>query len=120
VILKLAVAIIAALALIGVLRKWNAPPNDPSYRVPSWWVWGESWWRGYRATIGIGAAAVAVIAAATLLPSLLLVWFAAVVALFTLMLTLFLFNWPKYLVPPALREGRGILGDWLAARRTPV
>jgi hypothetical protein len=108
---------LVVLALGSLARKWHAPEEHPSNRMPPYWVWGESWWRGVRrgrlpARIGglfIAAAAVF----SSLAPYLGL---AVLVFSLPLMATTFLFNWPKAVVPPPFRQERGVLKESLSDR----
>jgi len=97
-----------------LFRVWKAPSEDRSYQRPAWWLWSERSWRGYRR--GVLAAAL-VIFSFTLALTLrgaagLYAGLAGMFVFFPLMVTIALFNWPKFLVPPASRGDAGLVSEW--------
>jgi hypothetical protein len=110
--------LLAIVTAVGVAKRWNAPAGHWSYNQPTWWVWGERSWRGYRRTV-LPAALILVFGAIALtLPTPIGVYFgvAALFLLFPLALAIVLFNWPKWMVPPPSRTEPGALFD---SPRTP-
>ena len=115
------------LALLGLLglpqlpRLWRHETNFYD-RVPGWWGWGASGWLAWTRSITAGALGgyaaillglylffvspllklsrqVDLVVIWVLLPTLLVCFF--------LMCTIFLFNVPKFLIPPHLRHQHG-------------
>jgi hypothetical protein len=97
-------------------------------RPPAIWPYGDALWRGWVRALPSGAAG---FTPGTTL-GLYLLWgpddlhaAAAVVFLglagaalsFALMVTVALFNWPRFVVPPHLREQPGAVTEWIAGSR---
>jgi hypothetical protein len=85
--------------------------------MPTYWIWGDSSWRGLRRarlpiTVGFLSLATGVIVPALILP----LGIAAFAVGLPLAITTFLFNWPKIIVPPALRSEEGVLDTGRVAR----
>lgn len=101
---------LTGLAFFALVKRWNAPPEHWSHEKPAYWLWGESWWRGYRRLLlpaGIGAFSLAI--AGTFPSVAVYVGTAGLAFAIPLMLTTFFLNWPKLLVPPAFRNDQGVL-----------
>jgi hypothetical protein len=103
-------------------------------RPQSWWPYGDAVWRAWIRAMPLGwlAACTLVLALVTapLVPSgdayplgfARPLWYTAPVLLvflgsLLLMLTVALFNTPKWPVPPHLRAQRGALAEWWSRRR---
>jgi hypothetical protein len=115
------------LCVRGVRVAWRAPMRVFAEPFP-WWVWGAALWRGYvRAMVAVGTTFVV-----DLLALMVLIWapggdviVIAIVPLlvvslavgFGLMITIVLFNRPRRLVPPYLRDQPGAVGEWLESWR---
>jgi hypothetical protein len=115
------------LCLRGVRSIWREPVRLFAEPFP-WWVWGAPLWRGYvRGMVAVGATFVT-----DLVAVMALIWLpggdAVVIAVvpllvgslavgFVLMLTIVLFNRPRRLVPPYLRDQPGAVAEWLGAWR---
>ncbi len=100
--------------------------------VPSWWPWGGALWRGYVRAMPTGVIGTIVLLAVftalalvgeqpsgpfvrpywVVVPSLVALGLAGAV-----MLGVVLFNRPKAVVPPHLRDQPGALGEWTGALR---
>lgn len=109
-------------ALIGFVRggfKAITPPE----RVPTWWPFSEATWRGQRRATyivlpGSGAFIVtcwlAIASSRGMLTAVVpIVGAGMVLLLFGLFMSIVLFNWPKSVVPPAMRGDRGAIDVWL-------
>ena len=87
-----------------------------------WWVWGDALWRAFARIVPISifamsAATLALLASAVSVPSVA-TWLAFVaVFLAGLAAAITLFNQPKFLVPPHLRQEPGALEEWYRALR---
>jgi hypothetical protein len=101
----------AVLSVVGVALRWQAPPEHWTYRRAQWFPYGESLWQGYRRAALPAALIFVCIALALTLPTSVGVYFALAVFVVNLPLALaiILFNRPKFLVPPACRDQRGVL-----------
>jgi hypothetical protein len=106
---------------------WEKP--SPVFDQPlAWWVWGEALWRAYVRVLPVGSAVFAVLMVA-LVPAIYgiggdagLVISVAVAVLdlaawVVLMATIALFNRPRSLVPPHLRQQPGAVAEWRDAWR---
>ena len=96
-------------ALVLTVKRWHEGEDHPSNRMPPYWGWGDSWWRGFRRArvpllvMGLG------LLAATAFPTLTIpVGLATLFVLMPLSASVFLFNWPKAIVPPPFRSERGV------------
>jgi hypothetical protein len=110
-LLVIATWLLAIAAIIGVIKRWRAPPTHWSYEKPAWWAWGEVSWRGSRRSILLAALILVCFAVALTLPSSIGVYFGlmAFFLFFPLGIAIILFNRPKALVPPSSRSDRGVL-----------
>lgn len=107
--LFIAIWLFALIVLIGLIRRWNAPSDHWSGRMPPYWIWGDSWWRGLRRARLPVTAGVLGLATGGIVPSLMLsLGLAAFAVALPLAITTFLFNWPKVIVPPAFRSEEGV------------
>jgi hypothetical protein len=125
--MTLGALVFVPLCLRGVRLMWREPMRVFAEPFP-WWVWGAPLWRGYvRGLVTVGATFVI-----DLIAVLALVWLpggdAVVIAVapvllgsiavgFVLAVTIVLFNRPRRLVPPYLRDQPGAVSDWLASWR---
>jgi hypothetical protein len=114
------------LCVRGVRAMWRGPVRLFAEPFP-WWVWGAPLWRAYvRGMVAVGTTFVV-----DLLAVMVLIWapdadavlVAAVSVLvlslavgFLLMLTVALFNRPRAVVPPYLRDQPGALAEWFGGR----
>ncbi len=121
---------IAAFASAQIPKIWR---NQTIFgdRSPGWWLWGDALWRGWRRAfiagiiagwilILIGLTGDVLTATGLIAPPAPL-WFTvpALVLFFGavgLTVSIMLFNWPKFLVPPDLRREPGATQEWLANR----
>ena len=136
--------VVATIALgAGSILAWSQAPKLWRHetriwdgRAPSWWLWGEALFRGWVRSLVIGTAAgtAMVFALGVMLvvqPDLdnpqssqesqlevvaigvaLGVWILLTLMLFSVIL----FNRPKFVVPPHLRNERGAIQLWLNKR----
>jgi hypothetical protein len=113
-VLYVAVAVLAVMLLAASVRlakHWSAPRTDSYWKQMRGWPWSEAaWLAACRSTIATFAAGLFLILSAVR-PIRPFAASACVVAL-ALSASTFLFNRPKWLVPPHLREGPG----WFASR----
>lgn len=117
--LVLALAAVAALGTFGLLRGWRLPATSDYYRPRPFWPWGEPAWYGFRRTELIGQLFIVALLLDALFPNLIVVWgIAGFFVLIPLGLTIFFFNWPRILVPPALREQPGFFAHLRRRWRT--
>jgi len=119
-------------ALLGGLA-WYLPgiwrhTNRRLDGQPDFWPYGELAWRGFArcivpvwvvAVLGYGFIVFVVLAGRAAVPD----WFAqafviCAVAILLITVSVFLFNWPKLVVPPSLRSGPGVLEGLFARRRS--
>lgn len=113
-------ALLGLVALPQIPRLWR---HETTFydRVPSWWAGGERGWSAWVRTLPVGACLaylailmglyLAVISPALKLSrqvDLIAIWVFLVVffTIFAVMCSVFLFNWPKFLVPKHLREDK--------------
>ena len=126
------------LGLIGLLALPQLPKiwfHRTSFydRAPGWWGWGEAGWQGWlRSTPVLASLAYAgllmgiyigILSPALHLPrtvDLVAIWLFLAVFFGGLLLacTIFVANFPAFLVPPHLRSQEGMLKTWLSGRRT--
>jgi len=118
----------------GLLLALTALPNvwrgrSPAPKVPAYWLWGDPLYRGgIRAVPSIMIALLIVALSAAAVPfnqrGIVGVWFlftlfiAAIVAVL-MVLSVIMFNWPTFLVPPSMRGEPGAIQESLHARRQP-
>lgn len=104
-----------ALALVLTVKRWHEPEEHPSYRMPPYWIWGDSSWRGFRRTRVPVLVLGFCLLAASLFPGLTIpVGFAVLLVLMPLVASVFLFNWPKGIVPPPFRTEKGVVANYFA------
>jgi hypothetical protein len=102
--------IAGAAGLVEVWRTWREGRDDPARRMPTYWPFGEQWWRGYhRGVLPIDLAILALAAAGTFAGAELVFGALALFVFLPLFFTIFLFNRPKLLVPPAARDEHGVI-----------
>jgi len=121
-LLIFAVAILGGAIIHG--SRWNASPDDPVYSVPDGWPWKEGTWYLWRRTlvplvlsgVAIGAGAVA---PERWVVGVAVVFFGVALPLFV---SIALFNRPRLLVPPGLRDRPGLIARrrWVASGRGRV
>ena len=118
----------------GLLLGLTALPDvwrgqSPALKVPAYWLWGDPLYRGgIRAVPSIMIALLLVALGAAAVPfnqrGIVGDWFfftlfiAAIVAVL-MVLSVIMFNWPTFLVPPSMRGERGAIQESLHARRHP-
>jgi hypothetical protein len=110
--------LLSAFLVFALFATWNAPHDHRSVAQPGWWVWGERSWRGYRRAQVAWVLVMLSFALILTVPSpagpvLGLGGFGlAVVSLVTIVL----FNQPKWMVPPAMRTDTGLIHGWRRKR----
>jgi hypothetical protein len=115
------------LALTALPDVWRG--RGPALKVPAYWLWGDPLYRGgIRAVPSIMITLLFVALGAAAVPfnqrGIVGDWFfftlfiAAIVALL-MVLSVIMFNWPTFLVPPSMRGERGAIQESLHARRQP-
>ncbi len=116
--------VFALFALANVPRYWREPywPAEPG----GWWPYGRGLWLGIRRSepviiVGIAMWLAVIFLATPLVPpsggsgafvrpvGYVAAVFGVIAAVVVLTGTIALWNWPKWLVPPKLRNERGIL-----------
>jgi hypothetical protein len=106
---------IAAVAMVGVKRRWRT--SDEDFPPPPRWPGNAVSWRGYRRAMVPAALAFLLFALAATVSSLLVPLFLGAYLALLLAGTTFLFSWPRLLIPPPLREQPSVLWEVLAKRR---
>jgi hypothetical protein len=107
----------SVVVLIALVARWHAPRDHWSNRMPPYWIWGESWWRGLRRARLVITLSVLGLASGGIIPTLMLPLGLTAFAIgVPLALTTFLFNWPRVLVPPALRDEKGVVTEAYQSR----
>jgi hypothetical protein len=102
---------------VGLVRDWKARTEE-ALAQPSYWPWSTDIWFGFRRVTLPGELFFIALTASVAFPGMeipLAIFVAAV--LLPLSLTIFLFNWPRALVPPALRQQDGVFVSYLKRRR---
>jgi hypothetical protein len=118
---------LSILAAVGLVRLWRT--EAVSRRMPSWWPYGGALWRGFTRAMPAGALGFWILIAAIVVGAFVPadetsfglhapVWYVvATVILFVgalvLQATIVLFNQPKFLVPPYMRDEPGALFEWI-------
>lgn len=110
-LLLLGLVAIASIGAVGLVRGWRKEATSSYYRMPSSWPWGEAAWYGFRRTELISELFAIGLIASVVFPDAVLVYGTILGVLILLALTIFLFNWPRRAVPPALREQPGFLAS---------
>lgn len=101
----------AVLGAVGLMRGWRSPIGSDHFRVPAYWPWGDAAWYGFRRTDLVGEVFIVIIAASFAFPRYVAYWSIPVLLLIVLGVAIVLFNWPRILVPHALRDQRGFLAS---------
>jgi ABC-type Fe3+ transport system permease subunit len=125
-IAALVLLIAAVVATLRLPAIWRNQIKDQD-RTQPWWPYGDKAWRGFLRAMPLGIAAAWLICAVVLLGQVLpqrppdsLVWAVPLTTALALvlffMVTTWCWNWPKFLVPPHLRNDPGALSN-LGARR---
>ena len=108
-VLVVALAAASLIGVIGLVKDWRAAPGSTQFRSPSYWPWGSAAWFGFRRTTLVGELGIIAITVILAFPAAALVLGAVTFgALVPLTVTIYLFNAPKILVPPALRADEGV------------
>jgi hypothetical protein len=120
--------VLAVIVLLGtsfIPRYWSHPVEYRPPR-PEWWFFGDAVWRGFlrslpAAVIGAWFLILAtfgiVLSNRKIIDESVPVWLGLGFFLFgVLAITIALFNWPKFLVPPSLRDEPGAVQEWLQHR----
>lgn len=113
-------------------RHWRHQLAALDRPVPSWWPYGGALWRGWiRAAI---VATMYVVVGGPVYfvvnlwgydppwPTGFVTLYTVVVAGFTfvpllLFFSVMLFSWPRFLIPPHLRDQPGAVSEWISGRR---
>jgi polyferredoxin len=118
----------------GLLLAFTVLPDiwrgrSPAQKVPTYWLWGDPLYRGgIRAVPSIMVALLIVALSAAVIPLnqrgivgdwiFFTLFIAAIVALI-MALSVIMFNWPTFLVPPSMRGQRGAIQESLDAQSQP-
>jgi hypothetical protein len=116
------------LASTGLPGLWRGQ-SPMGEKLPAYWLWGRPLYRGgIRALPSIMVALLFVALSAIAIPLnqrgiigdwlFLTLFFASVVAVL-MAVSVIMFNWPTFLVPPSMRGERGSIQESLHARRQP-
>jgi hypothetical protein len=105
-------AIVAVIGARDTVRDWKAGPDDERFAIRSYWPWGTLTWQASRRLTGPFTAIAACLAGNALAPRFEDLYYGAFLAAVVLVLTIALFNRPRYLVPPALRDQVGLFHAW--------
>jgi hypothetical protein len=119
VVLVLAVAGVAVLGAVGLIRGWRSALNSHYYRVPSLWPWGDAAWYAFRRTDVVGEMYVICVAVALAFPSHVDYWGFALLLLLVAGLSVFLFSRPRWLIPPPLRDQPAFVSALRSRSRGP-
>jgi hypothetical protein len=103
--------------------------RSPAQKVPTYWLWGDPLYRGgIRAVPSIIIALLIVALSAAVIPLnqrgivgdwiFFMLFIAAIVAV-VMALSVIIFNWPTFLVPPSMRGQRGAIQESLHAQSQP-
>ena len=118
----------------GLLLGLTALPDvwrgrSPALKVPAYWLWGDPLYRGgIRAVPSIMIALLIVALDAAAIPFnqrgivgdwIVFTLFIAAIVAVLMALSVIMFNWPTFLVPPSMRGERGVIQESLHARRHP-
>jgi hypothetical protein len=108
-----ALSFAALIRIPDIRRDWRAEPDDPRFAMRSYWPWGVISWQGVR-RLTIPSEIGVICLAGGLLSSGLLTVFEAVFFLVAipLAISIFFVNWPKFVVPPALRTQSGAVAAY--------
>jgi hypothetical protein len=93
----------------GVRKDWRATIDDRQFRQPSVWPYGDNAWFSFRKINVVGTAFMIALTYSWAFPDMFVVWGPLMGASVALMMTVIFFNWPRVLVPPALRQQGGLL-----------
>jgi hypothetical protein len=114
-LVMVAVCVVGA---IGLVRDWRADGESSQFDQPPLWQWGRASWFGLRRLTLVGQLWVMVLTYSWLFPEQVASYAIALGALLVPMLSVFLFNRPRMIVPPALRHQDGLLVEHLRRLRT--
>jgi len=115
------------LALTALPDLWRG--RSPALNVPAYWLWGDPLYRGgIRAVPSIMIALLFLALSVAAIPFnqrgivgdwIFFTLFTATIVALLMVLSVIMFNWPTFLVPPSMRGDRGAIQESLHARRQP-
>jgi hypothetical protein len=126
----IALIILLVMAVLGTIfmpRYWRNPSRFYRRVSPQWWTYGDAFWRGFVRSLlasiiagwflvlgGFGI----FLANGKTIDQAVPVWLGlGFFAFGFISLSIAFFNWPKFLVPPSLRDQPGAVQEWLRHRR---
>lgn len=113
------------LALTALPDIWRG--RSPALKVPAYWLWGDPLYRGGIRAVPSIMIALLIVALSAVAVSfnqrgivgdwLFFTLFIAAIVAVLMVLSVIMFNWPTFLVPPSMRGERGAIQESLHARR---
>ena len=113
--------------VVRIMPSYWREPNPHFARVPWFWVWGEALYRGSFVRAAPTITFVAIVADAIGIYLLVVGrenanavviwgWFALFMACLAVWGSVTLFNQPKWVVPPYMRDEPGAVSEWMRSR----
>jgi uncharacterized membrane protein len=129
------VVVFIVISIVGITRLptlWKETPRR-SARAPTWWLWGDSLWRGWMRALPAGTVSAALLGLSCCFGFLstatsgevhdaawrifAVLFVSAIFIPIVIMPLIILVNRPKFVVAPHLRKQKGLIASLLATRK---